>query len=156
MSKDQSLITPFIKLQSMFLDNLMNGSLVELVKVHGEEKIEAKKNDIENILNGSGIVISQEEKEKYDSLKGKIVISQTEKEEYDKLKGSKKNEDEPEDEPKIDAVYGYIGELLYKGFLEKLQVEHQHAAENGVNKYDFEYKDKNNAEIYLDIKTAHQ
>jgi hypothetical protein len=52
-------------------------------------------------------------------------------------------------EPKIDAIYGYIGELIYKEYLVKSALTHK---SSNKPEYDFTYEDAEHT-IYIDVKT---
>lgn len=60
-------------------------------------------------------------------------------------------DDENTPESKVRKLIGYIGEQIYKLYLEKNQVEYEYSAEKGVGEYDF--KLPGHPDIYVDVKT---
>lgn len=60
-------------------------------------------------------------------------------------------DDEDTPESKVRKLIGYIGEQIYKIYLEKNQVEYEYSAEKGVGEYDF--KLPGSPDIYVDVKT---
>lgn len=63
------------------------------------------------------------------------------------------NPNEPE--AKVSQIIGYIGELIYKQYLDKLGIEYKFSADNNEGRYDFIlYPDKPEEErLYVDVKT---
>jgi hypothetical protein len=127
----------FIKLQSMFLDELNKDELNKIADTYTEKEIRKITEDKDKI-------------KKIISEKGSVVILE---EEFEKLKKSSKNKEDSEDGPEIEPIYGYIGELLYEEFLKKSEIKYEYAAEKEVNEYDFIYCE-NGEKIHVDIKTT--
>jgi hypothetical protein len=128
--QDLKISQEFIRLQSLFLEDAMN--VPQDMKKQVQDAIDANK----------------------PLLVDKYGFSDMKDEELKKLfknKDKALKEQEEDSEPEIDDVYGYIGELIYKGFLEKSKAEYNYTADDAEvgGAYDFEV-DK----FYIDTKTT--
>jgi hypothetical protein len=129
----------FIKLQSMFLEDLMKEDTIK-----GRKQLEEVGKQFNDELLKK---IADNQKKVSDALDPlKTVISENELKEL--RKRSKKKDDE-DDEPEIISIYGYIGELLYKEYLDQSKKKYEYSADNGTNEYDFKLN-----KTYIDIKTT--
>jgi hypothetical protein len=128
----------FIRLQSMFLDDTMNNNI---------NIPEDKKELVDKVISSDKPILI----DKY----GFTDIPDSDLEKLFKNKNKILNDDlEEGKEPEIEAIYGYIGELLYKGYLEKVGSQYVYAAEEEAkNEYDFTRQEDGNT-IYIDVKTT--
>lgn len=144
---------PFIALQSIFVDmvergidpnaldeNEMKG--VELAQKLGEEamdKINENLNTVKDIvesLTEEDLRIISENKDKIQNLLENIPV------------------DEGTLQSKVRKTIGFIGELIYKIYLEHNGIEFDYAAEHGVGDYDFKLMaTEDRPEQYVDVKT---
>ena len=62
--------------------------------------------------------------------------------------------DDKDEQSQVRQIIGYIGELIYEQYLkEKLKVEYEFSADEGVGEYDFKYTDVDGHTVYVDVKT---
>jgi hypothetical protein len=166
---------PFVRLQQMFLEDYQdiqaeaekhNLDIKKVVK----EAINAKKTGTneqpgegeKEPANNEGDVnlgLDQETKKKLENNKDAVkdIVKSYSEDELKKLAEnpddikSKLEEIEEEEDPEsqVRQTIGYIGELIYKYYLQdKLHKDTEFAADEGKGEYDFKYDD-----IYVDVKT---
>ena len=164
---------PFIELQSMrmeFFEHLKQEaedkgtSLEELVKKAGEEAESGGKSELE--------VPNDLSEDKAQELLNKVNDDETAKsmsdiaekftpeelaqlaENAELVRDALQNPDEPES--KVRQIIGFIGELIFKEYLEnKLNVPYDFTADEGEGRYDFVVYPNNpeSEKLYVDVKT---
>lgn len=167
---------PFVRLQQMFLEDYQNIQaeaekhdldIKEIVKeaINAKAKETANntnnKNNNGHVENGGDIYLGldQETEKKLEDNKDTVkdIIKNYSEDELKKLAENpedikaKLEEIEEEEDPESQnrQTIGYIGELIYKYYLQdKLHKNAEFAADEGKGEYDFKYDD-----IYVDVKT---
>ena len=166
ITQDQALLgwfqKPFIALQGMFLDRLD-----ELERIAEDKGLEVK----DFITEYTATPASKEDKaltsltnEQKKKLSSNIdsVLTLCDQFTDDDLTYLKDNldkiremmSDEKDEQSQVRQIIGYIGELIYEHYLkEKLRVNYEFSADNGVGEYDFKYTDTDGHAVYVDVKT---
>lgn len=166
---------PFVRLQQMFLEDYQNIQAeaekhnLDIKKVV-KEAINAKKTGTneqpgegeKEPANNEGDVnlgLDQETKKKLENNKDAVkdIIKSYSEDELKKLAENPEDikaklediEEEEDPESQVRQTIGYIGELIYKYYLQdKLYKDMEFAADEGKGEYDFKYDN-----IYVDVKT---
>jgi len=126
----------FIKLQSMFLEDLMSEKTIKVTK---------ELEELGKQFNNEQVKQLAEKKDKIEKALDDNM-DWVDKKELDELRRMK------DDQPTKEPTYGYIGELLYKKYLESKNSNFEHSSkEKKVPEYDFKV-----GKVYLDIKTTVQ
>ena len=144
---------PFISLQSLFVELYEAG-----IDPNALNENEKKGADIANQL-GTDTVNKLEEnldtvKDILDGLTKEEL--KTVAENKDKIQNLLEDMPNDEDEPqsKVRQTIGYLGELIYKNYLDKKSISYRHASQEGVGDYDFELLGEDgNPTAYVDVKT---
>ena len=147
---------PFIALQGLYVDMIEQG--LNPNEILGED--ERKGSELAKKIGGDAI---DKIAENADTIKD-LVENLTEEElkmvaeNKDKLQNLLEDmagdDDDESMESKVRQTIGYIGEAIYKKYLEKNGVEHSWDSQKGVGDYDFRIFGKDGKkDIYVDVKT---
>lgn len=166
ITQDQALLgwfqKPFIALQGMFLDRLD-----ELERIAEDKGLEVKDFITEYTATPASkedkalTSLTNEQKKKLsENLESVLTLCDqfTDddltylKDNLDKIR--EMMADEKDEQSQVRQIIGYIGELIYEHYLkEKLRVNYEFSADNGVGEYDFKYTDTDGHTVYVDVKT---
>jgi hypothetical protein len=165
-TKDQALLgwfqKPFIALQGMFLDRLD-----ELERIAEDKGLEVKDFITEYTATPASkedkalTSLTNEQKKKLSENLDSVLTLCDQftdddltylKDNLDKIR--EMMADEKDEQSQVRQIIGYIGELIYEHYLkEKLRVNYEFSADNGVGEYDFKYTDTDGHTVYVDVKT---
>lgn len=146
---------PFIVLQSLYVDMVENEKNPEAISGTSNKKAES-------LIQKLGADTVDKLTEKADTVK-KLVESLTKEElqmvvdNKNKLQNlledmSTDNEDTPES--KVRKMIGYIGEQVYKLYIERNGIDYEYSAAKGVGEYDFILPGRQGGpDTYVDVKT---
>lgn len=165
-TNDQALLgwfqKPFMALQGMFL-----GQFEEIEKIAEDKGLEVK--DFINEYSPTpaskedrtlSSLTSDQKKKLAENIDSVVTLCEEFsgddllylKENLDKIK--EMMSDEKDEQSQVRQIIGYIGELIYEHYLkEKLRVNYEFSADNGVGEYDFKYIDTDGHTVYVDVKT---
>lgn len=166
ITQDQALLgwfqKPFIALQGMFLDRLD-----ELERIAEDKGLEVKDFITEYTATPASkedkalTSLTNEQKKKLSENLDSVLTLCDQftdddltylKDNLDKIR--EMMADEKDEQSQVRQIIGYIGELIYEQYLkEKLKVEYEFSADEGVGEYDFKYTDADGHTVYVDVKT---
>lgn len=147
---------PFIALQGLYVDMIEQG--LNPNEILGED--ERKGSELAKQIGGDAIDKIAENADTIKDLVENLTEEQLKMvaENKDKLQNLLEDmagdDDDESMESKVRKTIGYIGELIYKKYLEKNGVEYVWAAAEGVGDYDFKLIGQDgHPDIYVDVKT---
>ena len=166
ITQDQALLgwfqKPFIALQGMFLDRLD-----ELERIAEDKGLEVKDFITEYTATPASkedkalTSLTNEQKKKLSENLDSVLTLCDQftdddltylKDNLDKIR--EMMADEKDEQSQVRQIIGYIGELIYEQYLkEKLKVEYEFSADEGIGAYDFKYTDTDGHTVYVDVKT---
>ena len=141
---------PFLVLQSLYIEDLEKGQSKSNMDHSNDIAKQMSTDDLEELKQ-----VSKPVKELIEGLDKKEVERLAENK--DKIKEILDNIENEEKESKINAIVGYIGELIYKNYLEKEgkkeEEDFYHVSQKKIGECDFVVKTDND-NTFVDIKTT--
>lgn len=143
---------PFIALQSLYVDMVESGmdpkEILGTASKKAEELVQKLgDNAVEQLAEKADVV-----KDLVENLtKEELQMVADNKDKLQNLLEDMSTDDEDTPESKVRKMIGYIGEQVYKLYLEKNGIDFEYSAEKGIGEYDFRIP--GSPDTYLDVKT---